>query len=80
MVVLIFMKWTAINWNSQILSTTCLDPDGVAGVVLIMRGGMDCIATKVVTCTRGSYSCTGSDDTAAKCDYNFSGSGDGANR
>lgn len=27
MVVLIFYKWT-INWNSRMLSATCLDPDG----------------------------------------------------
>ena len=27
MIVLIFMKW-CINWNSRMLSATCLDPDG----------------------------------------------------
>jgi V-type H+-transporting ATPase subunit a len=32
MVVLIFMKWT-INWNSRMLSATCLDPDDGWGSV-----------------------------------------------
>jgi len=77
MVVLIFMKWT-INWNSRMLSATCIDPasdgwgssdyDGVWG---------DCQGTGDGTCTPWGYECTGADDTATKCPLNYGGSGDG---
>mmetsp|Transcript_33997 Transcript_33997/g.61077 ORF Transcript_33997/g.61077 Transcript_33997/m.61077 type:complete len:900 (-) Transcript_33997:131-2830(-) len=84
MVVLIFMKWS-INWNSRMLSATCLDPasdgwgssdyqetvDGQTGVWVDCDGGGD------GTCTPWGYVCQGNDDTVDKCPLNFGGSGDG---
>jgi V-type H+-transporting ATPase subunit a len=77
MVVLIFMKWT-INWNSRMLSATCLDPDGDGWGSVDYEGEWTvCDQSGDGTCTPWGYSCTGNDNTAAKCDYDFGGSGDG---
>jgi len=84
MVILIFMKWS-INWNSRMLSATCLDPasdgwgsvdyqetvDGQTGVWVDCGGGGD------GTCTPWGYVCQGNDDLVDKCPLNFGGSGDG---
>lgn len=77
MVVLIFMKWS-INWNSRMLSATCLDPasDGWGsadydGVWANCNGGGD------GTCTPWGYECQGNDSLADKCPLDFGGSGDG---
>lgn len=78
MVVLIFYKWM-INWNSRMLSATCLDPNGDGW------GSSDYVGTWVQCdysggnglCTPWGYACTGSDDTATKCPLNFGGTGDG---
>jgi len=78
MVVLIFMKWT-INWNSRMLSATCLDPNGDGWGSSDYDGEWKVCDADVGdgTCTPAGYSCTGSDTTAEKCPLNFGGSGDG---
>lgn len=78
MVILIFMKWS-INWNSRMLSATCIDPASAGW------GSSDYEGTWVQcngengdgTCTPWGYTCTGYDDTATKCPLDFGGSGDG---
>ena len=78
MVVLIFYKWST-NWNSRMLSATCIDPNGEGW------GSTDYEDAWVVCnadagnglCTPWGYACTGTDDTATKCPLNFGGSGDG---
>jgi V-type H+-transporting ATPase subunit a len=83
MVVLIFMKWS-INWNSRMLSATCIDPasdgwgsedyqetvNGQTGVWVECNGGDG-------TCTPWGYACQGNDALVDKCPLNFGGSGDG---
>jgi V-type H+-transporting ATPase subunit a len=77
MVVLIFMKWS-INWNSRMLSATCLDPGGDGWGSSDYNGEwVVCDQSGDGTCTPWGYSCTGNDDTAAKCPLDFGGSGDG---
>jgi len=76
MIVMIFMKWS-INWNSRMLSATCVDPNGDGW------GSADYIGEWVVceggdgTCTPWGYPCTGNDNTATMCPLNYGGSGDG---
>lgn len=78
MVALIFYKWST-DWNSRMLSATCIDPNGEGW------GSSDYEGTWVVCnadagnglCTPWGYACTGNDDTAAKCPLDFGGSGDG---
>eukprot|EP00529_Nitzschia_sp_RCC80_P004738 CAMPEP_0113505270 /NCGR_PEP_ID=MMETSP0014_2-20120614/35213_1 /TAXON_ID=2857 /ORGANISM="Nitzschia sp." /LENGTH=911 /DNA_ID=CAMNT_0000400543 /DNA_START=18 /DNA_END=2753 /DNA_ORIENTATION=+ /assembly_acc=CAM_ASM_000159 len=73
MVFLIFLKWS-IDWNSRMLSATCLDPSG---------DDWDSSWTTCDTsagnglCTPWGYSCQGNDSTADKCPLNYGGSGDG---
>jgi V-type H+-transporting ATPase subunit a len=83
MVVLIFMKWS-INWNSRMLSATCIDPasdgwgsedyqetvNGQTGVWVECNGGDG-------TCTPWGYACEGNDALVDKCPLDFGGSGDG---
>ncbi|KAL7469631.1 hypothetical protein ACHAXS_009897 [Conticribra weissflogii] len=84
MVVLIFMKWS-INWNSRMLSATCLDPagDGWGSVdyqeTVNGKTGVwvECDGNGDGTCTPWGYSCQGNDDLADKCPLDFGGSGDG---
>jgi V-type H+-transporting ATPase subunit a len=77
MVFLIFFKWT-INWNSRMLSATCLDPASSGWGSTDYDGEWTiCDKSGDGTCTPWGYSCTGYDDTAAKCPLNFGGSGDG---
>jgi len=77
MIVLIIMKW-CINWNSRMLSATCIDP-GSSGWGSSDYDGqwVQCDGSGDGTCTPWGYSCTGYDDTATKCPLNYGGSGDG---
>ena len=84
MIVLIFMKWI-INWNSRMLSATCLEPngdgwgsedykeciDGQCGV------WVQCAGQGNGLCTPWGYDCTDQSTTADMCPLNFGGSGDG---
>ena len=77
MVILIFYKWS-INWNSRMLSATCLDPAGDGWGSADYDGEWkQCDGEGDGTCTPWGYSCTGDEDTAKKCPLNFGGSGDG---
>jgi V-type H+-transporting ATPase subunit a len=77
MIVLIFMKWS-INWNSRMLSATCLDPMGDTWGSSDYDGEwIVCDMANDGTCTPWGYDCTGYDDTATKCPLDFGGSGDG---
>jgi V-type H+-transporting ATPase subunit a len=77
MVVLIFMKWS-INWNSRMLSATCLDPNGDTWGSADYDGEwILCDQSGDGTCTPWGYSCVGGEDTATKCPLDFGGSGDG---
>ena len=79
MVILIFMKWS-INWNSRMLSATCLDPYGESWGSDAYEGDwQQCVVGENGdgTCTPWGYSCTGYEDTATKCELDYGGSGDG---
>jgi V-type H+-transporting ATPase subunit a len=78
MVFLIFYKWT-IDWNSRMLSATCIDPSSSAWGSSAYEGTWIVCDTSSGdgTCTPWGYSCTGKDDTAKKCPLNYGGSGDG---
>jgi len=81
MVVLIFMKW-GINWNSRMLSATCLDPagDGWGSADYVSEDGW-------IACEAGDdgngystpwgYCCTGADTLEDLCPLNYGGSGNG---
>ena len=75
MVVLIFMKWS-INWNSRMLSSTCLDPTS-AGWGSSDYEGVWKVCGNGKSCTPWGYSCSGNDDLVARCPLDFGGSGDG---
>jgi V-type H+-transporting ATPase subunit a len=78
MVFLIFFKWT-INWNSRMLSATCIDPDSAGWGSTDYQGGewVRCDQSGDGTCTPWGLSCSGSDNTATKCPLDYGGSGDG---
>jgi V-type H+-transporting ATPase subunit a len=77
MCVLIFMKWT-INWNSRMLSATCLDPQGDTwGSSDYIGEWIQCDGNGDGTCTPWGYSCQGNDETVDKCPLDYGGSGDG---
>jgi V-type H+-transporting ATPase subunit a len=78
MVVLIFYKWST-NWNSRMLSATCIDPNGEGWGSLDYDGEWTVCNADAGNglCTPWGYSCTGNDDTATKCPLDFGGSGDG---
>jgi V-type H+-transporting ATPase subunit a len=76
MVFLIIYKWV-INWNSRMLSATCVDPDSDSW-------GSEYYVGEWAECQNNGYGCTpwglvcdGSEDTADKCPLDFGGSGDG---
>jgi len=77
MVFLIFLKWST-DWNSRMLSATCLDPDG-DGWGSPDYNGEWVVCDKVGTgyCTPWGYSCQEGDNTVAKCPLNYGGDGDG---
>merc|ERR1712048_909905 len=77
MVFLIFYKWST-DWNSRMLSATCIAPDDDSWGSEAYKGEwVVCDQSGDGTCTPWGYSCTGSDDTATKCPLDFGGTGDG---
>ncbi|CAB9509973.1 116 kDa subunit a isoform 1 [Seminavis robusta] len=77
MVFLIFFKWS-VDWNSRMLSATCLDPEGDSWGSSAYNGEWQvCDGSGDGTCTPWGLSCTGAEDTADKCPLDFGGSGDG---
>jgi V-type H+-transporting ATPase subunit a len=79
MVILIFMKWT-IDWNSRMLSATCINPNGAGWGSPDYKGvwtTCTVLDDSNGLCTPWGYTCTGNDNTAAKCPLNYGGSGDG---
>lgn len=77
MVFLIFYKWS-VDWNSRMLSATCLDPDGDGW------GSSDYAGTWTVCdqsgngyCTPSGLNCYDGMTTAEKCPLDYGGSGDG---
>jgi len=84
MIVLIFMKWS-INWNSRMLSATCIDPDSETwGSEDYQENGGEwvlCDQNGDGTCTPWGFSCGQNngaiDDTATKCPLKFGGTGGG---
>jgi len=74
MVVLIFMKWS-INWNSRMLSATCIAVDDAAWGSEAFDGEWgNCNGD---ACTPAGLQCDGSENTADLCPLDFGGSGDG---
>mmetsp|Transcript_30620 Transcript_30620/g.70091 ORF Transcript_30620/g.70091 Transcript_30620/m.70091 type:complete len:869 (-) Transcript_30620:166-2772(-) len=76
MVILIFMKWS-INWNSRMLSATCIEFDSDGWGVSDYEGEWgECNAQ---FCTPAGFACTmnGTQTTADLCPLDFGGSGDG---
>lgn len=83
MVVLIFMKWS-INWNSRMLSATCLDMEGDEwGSSLYEGEWVECVFgdddgnNYNGLCTPSGFSCTDYSDTAEKCPLGYGGTGGG---
>ncbi|KAL3767608.1 hypothetical protein ACHAW5_004049 [Stephanodiscus triporus] len=76
MVVLIFMKWS-INWNSRMLSATCLDPNGAGWGSVDYEGEWVQCQGAGYGCTPWGYVCQGNDSLADKCPLDYGGSGDG---
>jgi V-type H+-transporting ATPase subunit a len=78
MVVLIFMKWS-INWNSRMLSATCIEPGSdLWGSSAYEGEWVKCDNYyNGGKCTPWGYSCQGGEDTATLCPLDFGGSGDG---
>ena len=80
MVFLIFMKWS-INWESRMLSATCLSPDGdgwgssnYVGEWTVCNGYKNDADSY---CTPAGITCYGGDSTADLCPLDYGGSGDG---
>lgn len=77
MVFLIFMKWS-IDWNSRMLSATCLDPAGDTWGSPDYNGDWTmCDKNGTGLCTPAGYSCQTGDLTAQKCPLDYGGTGDG---
>jgi V-type H+-transporting ATPase subunit a len=76
MVFLIFYKWAA-NWNSRMLSATCLAPGGEGWGSPDYNGVWTECESDTGLCTPWGYPCTGNDNTATLCPLNYGGSGDG---
>jgi len=78
MVFIIFYKWS-INWNSRMLSATCIDPNSAGWGSSAYDGEWQSCNVEAGdgTCTPWGYPCTGNDNTATKCPLDFGGSGDG---
>mmetsp|Transcript_16908 Transcript_16908/g.32010 ORF Transcript_16908/g.32010 Transcript_16908/m.32010 type:complete len:870 (+) Transcript_16908:49-2658(+) len=80
MVFLIFMKWS-INWNSRMLSATCLSPDAEGWGSTDYEGSWTvCDGYKNggnAMCTPWGYTCYGDETTADLCPLDYGGSGDG---
>merc|ERR1711935_1201399 len=77
MVFLIFYKWS-VDWNSRMLSATCLDPNGDGWGSSDYNGEWTmCNQSGNGYCTPTGYSCVDGDDTAARCSLGYGGSGGG---
>ncbi len=78
MVFLIFLKWS-IDWNSRMMSATCIDPaDGTWGNADYSGEWIKCDNYyNGGTCTPWGYSCQGGETTADLCPLDYGGSGDG---
>jgi len=77
MVGLIFMKWT-IDWNSRMLSATCLDTTGDTwGSPDYSGEWIMCDKNGTGLCTPDGYSCQTGDQTAQKCQLDYGGTGGG---
>ena len=77
MVFLIFYKWST-NWNSRMLSATCLEPGSDGWGSADYEGDwVECGDGGNGLCTPWGYACTGYDNTADLCPLDFGGSGDG---
>lgn len=74
MVVLIFMKWS-INWNSRMLSATCLEVGGDSWESNDYEG--DWIDCGQNYCTPWGNACEQGDSTDSLCPLDYGGSGDG---
>ena len=77
MVFLIFYKWST-DWNSRMLSATCLDPEGESWGSSAYDGVWTmCDLQGNGYCTPWGYSCQGGEDTATLCPLDYGGEGDG---
>jgi V-type H+-transporting ATPase subunit a len=77
MVFLIFYKWST-DWNSRMLSATCLDPQGDGWGSADYDGKwIMCDMSGNGYCTPWGHSCKDTDTTADKCPLNYGGEGDG---
>jgi len=79
MVFLIFFKWST-DWNSRMLSATCLDPDGDGWGSPDYTGGEWILCDQSAgngLCTPWGYACQDGDNTATKCPLDYGGDGDG---
>jgi len=80
MVILIFMKWS-IDWNSRMLSSTCLDPNGDDWGSEAYKGEWgECNAGDdgyYNGCTPAGKVCSGYDSTADLCPLGYGGDGGG---
>jgi V-type H+-transporting ATPase subunit a len=77
MVFLIFYKW-GTDWNSRMLSATCLDPAGDGWGSSAYNGDwVVCDQDGNGYCTPWGYSCQGGEDTATLCPLDYGGDGDG---
>lgn len=76
MVFLIMYKWS-INWNSRMLSATCVDSYSDAWGSEAYDGEWAQCNDQGFGCTPWGLSCDGSETTADKCPLDFGGSGDG---
>jgi len=81
MVFLIFLKWS-INWNSRMLSSTCLSPDDDGwGSADYIGEWQTCDSYNYgyenAMCTPWGYSCQDGDDLTNTCPLGYGGSGNG---
>jgi len=76
MVVLIFMKWS-INWNTRMLSATCVEYNGDGWGSSDYDGDWVACNDGGYGCTPWGYACADGDDVATTCPLDYGGTGDG---
>mmetsp|Transcript_28316 Transcript_28316/g.41830 ORF Transcript_28316/g.41830 Transcript_28316/m.41830 type:complete len:879 (-) Transcript_28316:72-2708(-) len=76
MIVLIVMKWS-INWESRMLSATCIDLANDASSWGTDAYDGDWVQCGGDECTPWGYNCANGYDLADKCPLNYGGTGDG---
>eukprot|EP00934_Nitzschia_sp_Nitz4_P006461 Nitzschia sp. Nitz4//scaffold51_size120721//40693//43508//NITZ4_003722-RA/size120721-processed-gene-0.121-mRNA-1//1//CDS//3329553847//6451//frame0 len=77
MIFLIIFKWST-DWNSRMLSSTCLDPDGDDwGSSSYTGEWVVCDQAGNGYCTPWGHSCYDGETTADRCPLDFGGEGDG---